>query len=170
MQHGILHYSRGMLVGIVGLKWRFQEYHLVKLPNQDQPHLLTMDFHEYPPESPRDYSRPKPSREYAHGDYMDFKNEEEARDIINILIWRSEREQTRDLCFLKRNAEHLPKSLTHSTLAMGIITDEDKNNEEDKPVITREEFGYLIEYMTGQNTEMSETGGVNQEGDRMEED
>jgi hypothetical protein len=170
MQHGVLHYSRGMLVGIVGLRWRFQEYHLVKLPNQDQPHLLTMDFHEYHPDYPRDNSRPKPSKVYAPGDYMDFNNEEETRDIINILIWRSQKKKTRDLCFLKRNAGPLPKSFTHSTLNMGIITDEDKNNEEDKPVLTREDYEHLIPYLTGQDTEMSEIGGVHQEGDRMEED
>lgn len=101
---------------------------------------------------------------------MDIRIENEAKDILDILFWRANGGKTRNLCFQRHHAQHLPKSLTHATLAMGIITDEDRKGEEEKPVINTEDLGYVISYMTGEENSESETGVVTQEGNRMDVD
>ena len=170
VQHGVLHFSRGTLTGVVGLKWRIQEYHLVKVPGQKEPVLLTRDFHDYRSGSPIDKTRPKLSREYKEGEYMDFEKKEEAKDIIDILIWRAQGGQTRDLCFQRHHAEPLPKSLTHSTLSMGILTAEDKEEEEEQPILPHADFSHVLLYLSDKDNNEPGTGGVTQEGDRMQED
>lgn len=62
MEYGLLHHTRGLLVGIKGFKWRFEEYHLVQVPLQTNPYLLTLAFHSYPKGSPEDSTRPTLSR------------------------------------------------------------------------------------------------------------
>ena len=71
---------------------------------------------------------------------------------------------------MKHHAEPLPKSLTHSNLDRGIITDEERNPEADKPVINIKDFGHIAAYMESKSLVMPETGGVNEEGYRMEVD
>ena len=159
MQHGILHYYRGILTGVKGFIGKIQEYHFVKVPNQKDPYLLTRDFHHYPSDISRDHSRPTPSRAYQPTEYIDIRIDNEAKDILDILFWRANGGKTRNLCFQRHHAQHLTKSLTHATLAMGIITDEDRKSEE-KPVLNTEDFGYIISYMTGGENSESETGVV----------
>lgn len=87
---------------------------------------------------------------------MDLAKEEEARDIINILIWRSQGNKTRDLSYLRHHANPFPKSLTHSTFSMGILTEEDQQIQEEQPVLTSEEFGHITAYFKAQGDEMAE--------------
>lgn len=167
-EHGAMRHSKGLLIGVVGLTWRFVEYHWVSVPGSDMPRLLLEDFHTPSPGSPKGLRRPQRSREYKEGCYMDLTIEEEARDILNILIWRSGDGETRDLSYKRHHAEAIPKSLTRSTLSMGDLTEEDIPDFE-KLVLASAEFGYLVPFLTARDVEMAERGG-NQEGDRMEVD
>lgn len=101
---------------------------------------------------------------------MDIRNEKEAEDILNILIWRSQKGQTRDLCFLKHHATPLPKSLTHSTLGMGIITDEDKENEDEQPILPLQDFYHVPNFISQYDNKNAETDNKNTETDVVDEE
>jgi hypothetical protein len=129
MEHGVYCRSKGVLIGVKGVKWRFMEYHFVKVPNQEEPELLLRDFHDFTKGPEREDGRPTPSRDYAVGDYMDFELEREGKDIIQALLWVAKGKHNRDLMFLKHHASALPQSFTRSTLENGIIVEPD--HEED---------------------------------------
>lgn len=148
-QYGFRHYSKGLLMGVVGLKWRFEEYHLVKVPNQTDPLLLTLPFQSSPLNTPEDHTRPKLSRAYTDNEYMDLTKKKEAIDVLNILIWRAQKGKTRDLFFMRHHAQPLPKSLTHATLIV--------DDEEEETVLPNEEYKHIVAYL-------------GQEEDRMEMD
>lgn len=169
MEFGSRFHSRGLLVGVVGFRWRFVEYQWVSVSNKKTPVLIKIDFHTCHENLPTDITRPEPSREYKDGDYMNLSEEEEAKDIINILIWRSNGGKIRDLYKTRDDAEHLKASLTRSTMSMPDPSYEIPEIEERDYELSGREFGHLVPLLTAPDVEMAEREG-NQEGNRMEED
>ena len=161
MEYGSRFYSRGLLIGVVGFRWRFVEYHLVLVPEKKTPDLLQKDFHTYDEDLPTDDTRPQPTRKYDQGGYMDLTIKEEARDILNILIWRSRGAKTRDLSKLRHHTYHIPASLTRSTMSMTDPAYEITEIEKEEFVLSKKEFGHIVPFLTAQDF---------QEGDRMEVD
>lgn len=172
MQHGAVYRSKGVLIGVKGVKWRFVEYHFVEIPNQEKPALLLRDFHDFTQGPERDIGRPTPSRNYAVGDYMDFKSENEGKDIIQALLWVAKGKQSRNLMFLEDHASTLPKSFTRSTLDNGIIVEWVKED----PYKLGSDFEYLMPLIYSEvkggggimEAEQDQAGGQSQESERME--
>lgn len=99
----------------------------------------------YHPQYTRSPDRPTPSKRYGNGDYMDIREPPEAKDILNILLWRAERNETRDLTIHTQGADKLPKSMTNSTLTNGILEDDLLYKEE--PVLPSKEFEHILAYL-----------------------
>jgi len=161
MEYGYRFHSRGLLVGVVGFTWRFVEYQWVSVSEEKNPVLIKIDFHTYHENLPTDSSRPQPSREYKDGDYMDLSKKEEAKDILNILIWRSNDGKTRNLYKTRDHAEPFKASLTRSTMGMPDSAYEIPEIEEGDFILSVREFGHIAPFLTAQDS---------QEGDRMEVD
>lgn len=170
-QYGVLYRSKGLLIGVKGVKWRFVEYHFVQVPNQSEPVLLLRDFYDFTMGPAQNPDRPTASRIYAEGDYMTFESETEGKDIIRALLWISKGKGSRDLFFQKRNASVLPESFTHSTLVNGIIVEPDADNAHQ----LGEEFAYLVPLLEsevrgdeyGMEASQDQAGGQSQESERM---
>ena len=99
---------------------------------------------------------------------MDLSKEEEAKDILNILLWRSQNGQTRDLSFLNKDASPYPKSLTMSTF--DIFGNGDWEEQDEAPVLITGEYDHIGRLLSLQDTQNAGTGEVDEEGSRMEED
>lgn len=99
-QHGPAFNTKGILIGVKGIKWRFVDYHFVNVPNQRAPELLTQDFAAGPSNTD---PRPIYTRTYREGDYMDFASEDGAKDIISTLLYISKGKRGRDLSFMRRH-------------------------------------------------------------------
>jgi hypothetical protein len=139
-QHGPMHRSKGVLIGVKGVQWRFVEYQFVQVPNQKEPLLLLIDFHDFTRGPARVEGRPTPSRDYAQGEYMDFRLETEGKDILKALLWVMKGKHNRDLTFLRHHATALPQSFTHSTLGGSIVVEaRDENLYKLSP-----EFDYIL--------------------------
>jgi hypothetical protein len=168
MQYGTFSRSKGVLIGVKGVKWRFVDYHFVTVPNQREPQLLTKDFTDGPM---GETVRPTPSRKYNEGEYMDLKSEKEGKDVIQALLWIAKGKQGRDLSFMKRHTSALPQSFTRSTLDNGILVD----TEQDQHILGSE-FEYLIPLLEEEvrggydirEAEQDEAGGQSQGSGRME--
>lgn len=102
------------LIGVRGLKWRFVDYHFVRVPHTKEAILLTKDFYDTN-KDPGETDRPKVSKTYEEGDYMDFRSDDEGKDIIRTLHWLAKNEKGRDLTF-RHHANSLPNSITCSTM------------------------------------------------------
>ena len=141
LEYGVWHSSRGVLIGVKGLHWRFVDYQFVGLPGQTHPELFFKDFYDTS-NDPGNLGRPKPSKVYKEGDYMDLQSEAEAKDIISALLWLVKGKPGRDLTFMDNRAKPIPKSITCSTLGMNWDKDDDV------PIFLdtgfKEEFSHLI--------------------------
>jgi hypothetical protein len=172
MQYGAFHKSKGVLIGVKGVQWRYVEYHFVMLPLQKKPELLLRDFHDFTKGPERVSGRPIPSKEYAAGDYMDFEIEEEGKDILRAMIWVAKGKHDRDLKFLSDQATSLPQSFTQSTVNNGVIVE---SYDEDAYKLGSD-FDYLLPFLDEQSrggsgntdSEQEEAGGQSQESERME--
>lgn len=170
-EYGQYYRSKGLLIGVKGVKWRFVEYHFVKVPNQLEAVLLLRDFYDFTEGPAQPLDRPTASRIYAKGDYMSFESETEGKDIIRALLWISKGKRSRDLFFQKHHASVLPQSFSHSTLINGTIVEPDAEN----PYRLGDEFAYLIPLIeselrgdgNGMEASQDQAGGQSQESERM---
>lgn len=69
---------------------------------------------------------------------MDFRSDDEGKDIIRTLHWLAKNEKGRDLTFMRHHANSLQNSITCST--MGIESDD----EDEVPVHRDPNYQYLM--------------------------
>jgi hypothetical protein len=100
---------------------------------------------------------------------MGIRKPPEAEDILNILLWRAERKETRDLTIHTPRTEKLPKSMANSTLANGILLSEYDPLYKEEPVLPSKEFEHILAYLQKDTGEIDMAQGT-KEGTTSEED
>ena len=160
LQHGQTYRSKGLLIGVKGVEWRFVEYNFVTVPHRTGPALLLRDFYDFTKGPAQNADRPTASRIYAQGDYMNLESKKEGEDVIRALLWISKGKDSRDLSFLVHHSSVLPQSFTHSSFVNGIVGEPDADN----PHQLGNQFDYLIPLIeSGMEPFQDQAGGQSQE-------